>query len=175
MRFRVERIAVSAGIEFLFTKMKMFLRDSWHYRVLLERWGDRLGSGRMQSDGAFLRCHFIALFTNFALCRTADGWSPHYSKDVLEAVHRKCYADDLLISLPTVTEATQSVAQFGELLSKGGFNLCKWVCSHEGVYNAVPKAEIAADNWSASCAQADVGNSLRFPWGQFALSVHNIR
>ena len=51
--------------------------------------------------------------------------------------------DDLLKSVESVNEAIKMVTELKALLSKGGFNLTKWISSHREVINSIPENDRA--------------------------------
>ncbi|CAH8630974.1 unnamed protein product [Dicrocoelium dendriticum] len=144
LRFRTERVAISADIEDMFMQVKVPEADRGALRFLWWK-NDDIGSEVMEYQ---MTAHPFGATSspfcaNFALCQTAVMWGPHYNANVAAAVRHNFYVDDLLIALPSVSEAIPFVAQIREMLSKAGFKLWKWVCSHTDVYKAVPPAEIA--------------------------------
>ena len=62
-------------------------------------------------------------------------------ENVVKAVQRNFYMDDFLKSVRTPEEAIEINQKVGEILSKGGFNLTKWITSGEKVKSQIPEAD----------------------------------
>ncbi|CAH8466083.1 unnamed protein product [Dicrocoelium dendriticum] len=144
MRFRSERVAISADIEDMFMQVKVPAKDRAALRFLWWK-NNVIGSEvvEYQMTAHPFGATSSPFCANFALRQTAKAWGHQYSENVSAAVCRDFYVDDLLISLPTPAEARSFVTQIREMLSRGGFKLCKWVCNIDEVYEVVPSAEIA--------------------------------
>ena len=69
----------------------------------------------------------------FVLRFHAELIAKDYPPEILFAILHAFYVDDLLISVPTVEKARQMRIQLQEALQRGGFTLCKWKSTHEGV------------------------------------------
>ncbi|CAH8551523.1 unnamed protein product [Dicrocoelium dendriticum] len=158
-------VAVSADIEDMFMQVKVPMSDRGALRFLWWK-EDEIGSEVIEYQ---MTAHPIGATSspfcaNFPFRRTASEWGCHYNESVAAAVHHNFYVDDLLISLPTVEEATQFVAQIREMLSKGGFKLCEWVNSHEGVYSAIPFTEVTGSVKPLAEASGSVNRTLGIAW-----------
>ena len=56
-------------------------------------------------------------------------------------VNKHFYADDCLVSLPSVEEAVTAYTQLRDLLSKRGFRLRKWQSNSSEVLDEIPEME----------------------------------
>ncbi|CAH8446440.1 unnamed protein product, partial [Dicrocoelium dendriticum] len=128
LRFRTERVAISADIEDMFMQVKVPEADRGALRFLWWK-NDDIGSEVMEYQ---MTAHPFGATSspfcaNFALCQTAVMWGPHYNANVAAAVRHNFYVDDLLIALPSVSEAIPFVAQIREMLSKIGYGAVAYV------------------------------------------------
>ena len=80
---------------------------------------------------------------NFALLKTAEDNSQHFSADVTSTVRRNFYVDDCLKSLLSVEDAIAHVSDLRSLLQRGGFRLTKWISSNREVLETIPEPERA--------------------------------
>ena len=80
---------------------------------------------------------------NFALLKTAEDNSQHFSADVTSTIRRNFYVDDCLKSLPSVEDAIAHVSDLRSLLQRGGFRLTKWISSNREVLETIPEPEHA--------------------------------
>ena len=78
---------------------------------------------------------------NFALKQTAAQFGHLFEPNMSEIVNKHFYADDCLVSLPSVAEAVTAQTQLCDLLSKWGFRLRKWLSNSSEVLDQIPEAE----------------------------------
>ena len=80
---------------------------------------------------------------NKALRQTADDNKGRYSPEVIKAVHRNFYVDNVLKSAPTTEKTIWLADQLTRLLSEGGFHLTKFTSNNRLVLKALPLEERA--------------------------------
>jgi len=80
---------------------------------------------------------------SYALRKTAQDSKQDFSQEVVDAVFRDFYVDDLLKSFPDAERAIQVSKQLQELLARGGFELTKWISNSRTVLSAFPVEERA--------------------------------
>ena len=74
---------------------------------------------------------------NFAVRKNAEDHKHKFPSDVISTVLKNSYLDDCLKSLPPSREAVQHVDNLRELMSKGGFNLMKWISNDRKVLESI--------------------------------------
>ena len=74
---------------------------------------------------------------NFALQTCADDHSTDYPH-IQRLVGDNFYMDDLFVSTDTVQQAVQIIHDSRTVLSRGGFNLTKWITNCHEILSAVP-------------------------------------
>ncbi|XP_075250841.1 uncharacterized protein LOC142343039 [Convolutriloba macropyga] len=62
-------------------------------------------------------------------------------ENLVKAVQRNFYTDDFLRSVRTTQEAIEIYQKVTKILSKGGFNLTKWITSDDEVKSQIPEAD----------------------------------
>ncbi|WP_284128496.1 hypothetical protein, partial [Klebsiella pneumoniae] len=62
-----------------------------------------------------------------------------------EAVHRNCYMDDLVPSLPHIEIAKETRRQLTELGVQAGFHIRKWMSHQAEVLKDIPEADRASE------------------------------
>ena len=77
---------------------------------------------------------------NYALQQVAKD-NAKDDENVVKAVQRNFYMDDFPKSVRTPEEAIEIYQKVGEILSRGGFNLTKWITSAEKVKSQIPEAD----------------------------------
>ena len=93
---------------------------------------------------------------NYALKLTALDNAIHFDPEVVEAVLKSFYVDDLLHSVDTEEQGICVSQQIQELLQKGGFNLNKWVSSSRQILESVPVERRAKSVQSLDLEQSDL-------------------
>lgn len=146
MRFRQERIALMADIESMFYQVRVVDADCTYLRFLW--WPDGNLQGELQEYQMVVHLFGAAsspACSNFALRKTAEDNSKHFSEAVVTTVKRNFYVDDCLKSLPSVEEASQHASDLRSLLSRGGFRLTKWISNSRRVLETIPEVERAKE------------------------------
>nr|XP_039261216.1 uncharacterized protein LOC120337486 [Styela clava] len=91
------------------------------------------------SEQCFTNC------ANFALKRTAEDNKEDFSESTVNAVYDAFYVDDFLDSKPNAEEAIDHVKNVKNLVSKGGFEITKWVSNDRAVLLSIPEEHRAKD------------------------------
>jgi hypothetical protein len=143
-RFREETTAVMADVESMFYQVKVSSRDRGYLRFLWWPEGDLT-----RQPEEFQMC--VHLFggvsspscASFALRKTAEDNEEEFDEETVAAVKRNFYVDDCLKSVESDSKAIRLVQQLRNLLSKGGFNLTKWISNSREVIEFIPEDERA--------------------------------
>eukprot|EP00112_Aurelia_sp_Birch-Aquarium-sp1_P000444 Seg1042.3 transcript_id=Seg1042.3/GoldUCD/mRNA.D3Y31 product="hypothetical protein" protein_id=Seg1042.3/GoldUCD/D3Y31 len=77
----------------------------------------------------------------FALRRVAEDNATLFDDEVIQAVRRNFYVDDLLKAVKDADEAIKMQKQLADLLARGGFHLTEWVSNSRYVLDAIPDEE----------------------------------
>ena len=80
---------------------------------------------------------------NFALKQTAKDNIKESDTETVKTVDQNFYVDDCLKSVATIDEAIRLIDQLRGMLSRGGFNLKKWISNSSEVLHAIPEANRA--------------------------------
>lgn len=138
LRFRQFRVGLTADVREMFLQVQLPHTDRWAFSFLWWPDGDMdanpvVYQWRVHPFGA-KSSPFCA---NFALKRVANDYSAHYSESVSRAIHRDFYVDDYLGSVESHKEARHLVEQLCSLLSKGGFELVKWLSNCDSIMHSL--------------------------------------
>jgi hypothetical protein len=141
MRFREERVALSADIESMFSQVAVPEEDQTVLRFLWRE--DR----SLQPDVYQFRRHIFGAKSsptsaNYVLRQTAKDSSDEFPA-AAETVQRNFYMDDLFKSEEDENTAVQTHENLTELLSRGGFRLTKWCSSSRDVLARIPESELS--------------------------------
>ena len=90
---------------------------------------------------------------SFCMKKTADDNEAEFTETAINTLRRNFYVDDMLRSVATVAEACDLVKEMKELLSRGGFNLTKFLSSEREVVKVIPEND-KAKQW-----QKDLGET----------------
>ena len=143
MRFRQERVAVTADIEKMFHQVNVKPEDCNALKFLWWPEGD-LSKQPVEYQ---MTVHLFGATSSpsccsYALKKTSED-NKEFSKEVIETVNQNFYVDDCLKSLPTKEDAIGLVKELPVLLSRGGFCLTKWLSNEREVLSSVPDNERA--------------------------------
>ena len=132
LRFRQKPFAIGADIEAMFSRIRLTKEDARYHRFLLTDENTRETAVYQMNrltfgDGA---SPFVAIIT---LHKTAEDYGEDRAR-AITAIKENFYMDDYLDSFDTTEEAIQVGKEIKNILSKGDFNLTKWISnSVEGV------------------------------------------
>ncbi|CAH8428700.1 unnamed protein product [Schistosoma turkestanicum] len=140
LRFRQERVAVMADIEAMFHQVKVPECDRDALRFLWWTNGDFTDS----PEELRMTVHLFGATSSpscatFALNRTIKDNKENYDKEVYDMATRSFYVDDCLISTPNTETSYRVATQLKDMLSKGGFNLTKWITNDSTLAQLLPE------------------------------------
>jgi hypothetical protein len=145
LRFRQEKIAVTADIESMFHQVRVNQHHRDYLRFLWWPDGDLSEDARIYIMNVHL---FGGVWSpnccSFALKYTAEQHQSEFDKETVESVNNDFYVDDFLKSCTSAQQASRLVTQLCSLLSMGGFRLTKWVSNSHEVLSKIPEAERSA-------------------------------
>ena len=163
MRFREEKIALSADIEAMFSQVAVPKEDQPVLRFL---WRDSTDSGTetYQYQRHIFGAKCAPTCANYALCRNAKD-NEHEFPDAAAAVERNFYMDDFLKSVDSVTRAIKLCNELVELCQRGKFRLTKWISNDRRVIEKVPETERAVSVKTMNeCTDMPVERALGVGW-----------
>ena len=141
LRFRNHLYALTADIEAMYYQVRVTPVDRDYLRFLWFNNDGCIEHLRMSSHvfgGVW--CSSVA---TYALRKTVHDFG--YNKLINDVVENAFYVDDCLVSVQTVEEAVNVVTGVQSLLSKGGFNLTKFVVNNTEVLSSVPECDRAME------------------------------
>ena len=94
----------------------------------------------------------------------SDDNKGRYSPEVIKAVQRNFYVDDVLKSAPTTEKAIWLADQLTRLLSEGGFHLTKFTSNSRLVLKALPQEERANPSINLDLSQLPISRALGLHW-----------
>ncbi|KAF4514212.1 UNVERIFIED_CONTAM: hypothetical protein B566_EDAN019445, partial [Ephemera danica] len=165
LRFRTERVAVSADVEEMFLQVSIPVCDRNMFRVLW--WPTRdLTADPVEYQ---LTVHPFGARSSpfcaaYALQRTADKFQTKYTESICNVIRNNFYVDDCLVSVPNVMEAKGIVNDITELLSRGGFRLRKWVSNNREVLKSIPISELAPSLVDIGAGPIPIQHTLGIQW-----------
>ena len=144
LRFRVDDVAVTADIKRMFHQVYVAPEDSG---ALCYLWWPNGDLSKKPKTYQMLVHIFGAKSSpsvaGYALRKTAKDNEQDFSSEVIDAVFKDFYVDDLLKSYGDSGHAVDVSRQLQELLARGGFQLAKWMSNHRNVLSAFPVEERA--------------------------------
>ena len=139
-RFREHPIALTADIEAMFLQVKVPPQDCKMLRFLWRNHPDDPNSVYEYTRHIF-GAKRSPTCANFALQRNAkDNEKDH--PVAAKTIQRNFNMDDFAKSVKT-EEARFVYQDVRETLKLGGFNLLKWICNNEAVFNSIPGKDIS--------------------------------
>ncbi|XP_068674574.1 uncharacterized protein [Montipora foliosa] len=87
-----------------------------------------------------------------------------YSPEVIKAVHRNFYVDDVLKSVPTPEQAVHLASDLVKLLKEGGFRLTKFASNSREVLQSIPSELRASPNLDLDLDQLPTERALCVYW-----------
>ena len=85
-------------------------------------------------------------------------------ESIIRTVQRNFYMDDLLMSVRTPQEAIEIYQKVREILSRGGFNLTKWITSDDEVETQIPEADRSTKVVKTFGAEPQSSSILGLKW-----------
>ena len=145
LRFRRHKVAVVADIEAMFCQVRLKEADTDANRFL---WRDDPKS-KEQPDHYKLLVHIFGLTDSpcaatYALQRAAKDQANEFPPEVIQAVLRNFYVDDLLMSYPSIKAAKETSHGVINLLQNKGFNLTKFQSNEESVLSDLSDEKLAS-------------------------------
>ena len=141
-RFRKEPIALMADVEAMFHQVRVTTEDVNALRFLWYPHGDlTLTPVEYQMMVHLFGGIWSPSCAKFALRRVAEDNASLFDNEVIQAVRRSFYVDDLLKAVKDADEAIMMQKQLTDLLARGGFHLTKWVSNSRYVLDAIPEDE----------------------------------
>ena len=142
MRFREEKIALSADIGAMFNQVAVAKEDQPVLRFL---WRDSPDSETevYQYERHIFGAKCAPTCSNYALLQNARDNQPDFPV-AAAAVEWNFYMDDFFKSVESVARALKIYGELVELCKKGKFRLTKWISNEREVIDQVPESERAA-------------------------------
>ncbi|XP_033117958.1 uncharacterized protein LOC117117682 [Anneissia japonica] len=165
IKFRAERIALTADIESIFLQVivKEQDRDSlrFYWRPVD---GQPIKTFRMTRHLFGATCSPAC--ANTTLRRTLEDHGMKYCVEARQAMKENFYVDDCLASAPDQMKAVRMIKDLSNLCLDGGFHLTKWLSNDKEVLNTVPEAERAPELKSLDLNNDDLptGRTLGVQW-----------
>lgn len=159
LRFRQEYVALVGDIEAMFHLVQVPPKDRCYLKFL---WWPEGDTSRPLKEYQ-LTVHLFGAASspscaNFALRKTAYDNQGEFSKEVTESLLKNFYVDDLLKSVPTVSQALEVQKEITSLCARGGFRLTKFSSNNQDVLNALDKRDKAKEMSQVNLGQEDVVN-----------------
>ena len=166
LRFREERVAITADIESMFHQCLIIEQDQPALRFLWRNLETSRNPDVYQMMVMIFGAASSPCTANYVLRKTADDncEDPSFSPETIEAVKRNFYMDDLLKSVRDETSATQLQKELTALLARGGFRLTKWSSSSREVLSQIPSQEMASPSVNLDLDELPVERSLGLLW-----------
>lgn len=156
LRFRQEPIALMADIQAMFNQVHVSEDDRDALRFLWWKDDDPTKTPVVYRMKTHL---FGGIWSpscaNFALKKCAQENVKDFHPNTISTVDRNFYVDDCLKSVASPEEAMCLVKELRELLSRGGFNLTKWISNSREVLRTVPEVE-----WSKEVKTLDLDQEM---------------
>ncbi len=160
IRFCQEPITVIADIELMFYQVLVDPKDCVVFRFL---WWENIDLHEMPTEYRMVKHVFGATYlpsiANFCVKKTAQGFGGGFAPEVVEAINKNMYVDNLMKSVDAPEKAIELSCQLRELLRRGGFRLTKWLSNDQKVLAAIPESErvksvanLEIDNLPTECA-----------------------
>ena len=156
LRFRENKLALSADIEQMFMQVKVAPEDRKFLRFL---WNNDCRIETYEYTSHIFGATDSPCIASYALQKTARDNEEQFP-DALKFVERNIYMDDLYVSTNLLEDAQKILQGMRKVLSKGGFNLTKWNSSSPEFLNSIePKIWLHPDN-----ALPQYQKVLGLPW-----------
>ena len=164
-RFRLYPVALTADVQGMFHQVKVPEIDSDSLRFL---WKEDMQNSA-PPDTYRMNVHIFGAAdspccANYALRRTANENSDKFCETTINTVLNNFYVDDMMTSVNSETEAITLYRELVELLSLGGFHLCKLMSNSKAVLTAVSESERAIQDLNLDLNQIPVQRALGLRW-----------
>ena len=136
IRFRERRIGLTSDVTAMFSQVLVKDEDRPSLQFL---WRGRRRSGRFDEyelPVVIFGARSSPAVAEYCFQRTAEEFAPS-EKDVLNAVKKDTYVDDVITGADSVEDATHLVARVTEALDKSGFKLGRWSTNSEVVWQSL--------------------------------------
>lgn len=165
LRFREEKVAVTADIEGMFLQVVVPQEDRDALRfVWRNEEEEELKIYRMTRHlfGAISS----SAIANKALQKTGEDHGHKYSPDVQKTIQDSFYVDDCLATACNNSEAISLTKGLTELCAQGGFRLTKWMSNSKEVLASIPYDDHAPELKSLDLNQQDmpISRALGVQW-----------
>ena len=164
LRFRESPIAVVADIKAMFSQVFVDRRDQDAFRFLWYPNHDL----SVQPVDFRMRTHVFGAKSSpccaaYALRATATDNLTGASEEVVRAVFKNVYVDDVCCSCKSVDAAKSLISQLCSLLKSGGFHLTKFLSNSVEVLSSVPQEDLAR-NVDLRCSGLPAQKALGVYW-----------
>ena len=165
LRFRESPIAEVADIKTMFSQVFVDRRDQDAFRFL---WYPNHDLSAQPVDFR-MRTHVFGAKSSpccaaYALRTTATDNLTGASEEVVRAVFKNVYVDDVCCSCKSVDAAKSWISQLSSLLKSGGFHLTKFLSNSVEVLSSVPQEDLAR-NVDLRCSGLPAEKALGVYWG----------
>ena len=144
LRFRKHPVALAADIREMFLRVRLPEADRWAFSFLWSPKGVNQPHEVYQWNVHPFGATSSPFCANYALKRVAADNKATFREEVSQAVLRNFYVDDFLASVETTEKALALAKEMKLLLSKGGFDLVKWVSNDREVLREVAESDVTS-------------------------------
>ena len=164
IRFREEQSAFTADVEAMFHQVLVSEQDTEALRFLW--WSGSLDDPPEEYK---MTVHIFGAKSspccaNKALRLTAADHAGEYDPEVIRAVERNFYVDDILKSTSSQAQAIHLATELVKLLQEGGFHLSKFSSNSRELLSAVPKDDRADPTLDMDLDRLPIGRALGIYW-----------
>ena len=177
LRFRQERIAITADIESMFHQVRV---DTKHIHALRFLWWPG-GNLSLDPEPHQMLVHLFGATSSptcaaFSLRQTAHDYGDCFDPAIANIVYDNFYVDDCLCSVPSVADGKKLVSQLPQLLQKGGFHLTKWISNDVRVLESLSGTERSRSmlrlNFEDDSLERILGMSWNITTDQFEFNIN---
>jgi len=173
LRFREERVGVSADIEAMFHQCSIITQDQPSLRFLWRNLELHRAPDVYQMQVMIFGAAASPCMANYVLRKTAidNCDDPSFNVDTIESVEKNFYMDDFLKSVQDEATAIRLCQEITSLLARGGFRLTKWVSSSREVLSQIPTEEKANPSIDLNFDDLPIERTLGLKWNTQRLTV----
>ncbi|XP_077976208.1 uncharacterized protein LOC144432057 [Styela clava] len=144
LRFRRGRVALVADVEAMFHQVRVAPQDTDALRFLW--WDD--GDISKEPVPHRVLVHIFGAASSpscaaFCLKQTAVKFGNEHKPRISEIVNEDFYVDDCLTTAESVDKGIEIVKELTQLMSKGGFNLTKWLTNNDELLSMISEEKRA--------------------------------